>query len=194
MRTPTFDQDEAVSLLRRLVAVRSYPGEEGEAQQVVAGWLKANGLTPELQPTPNGQPNVIARVENGPGPTLLLNGHTDTVLAVEGWACDPWQGRLEGERFSALGAGDMKVLGVLGLATNWQVAIWTAIFSLVWGALLGVFKALLEGKGLALLNNTLNVLNRQTRPETQHYHRIPYTVALLLGWATFVSMSLGRSL
>src|SRR5690606_2619716 len=108
MRTPTFDQDEAVSLLRRLVAVRSYPGEEGEAQQVVAGWLKANGLTPELQPTANGQPNVIARVENGPGPTLLLNGHIDTVLAVEGWACDPWQGHLEGDRFSALGAGDMK--------------------------------------------------------------------------------------
>jgi len=108
MQTPTFDRDEAVTLLRRLVAVRSYPGEEGAAQQVVADWLNANGLTPELQPTPNGQPNVIARVENGPGPTLLLNGHIDTVLAVEGWACDPWQGRLEGDRFSALGAGDMK--------------------------------------------------------------------------------------
>jgi acetylornithine deacetylase/succinyl-diaminopimelate desuccinylase-like protein len=113
-----FDQEEAVALLRQLVAVRSYPGEEGAAQQVVAGWLAANGLAPELQPTPNGQPNVIATLQSGPGPTLLLNGHIDTVLAVEGWSCDPWAGVIEGERFSALGAGDMKS----GVAVNMLVA------------------------------------------------------------------------
>lgn len=118
MHTPTFDRDEAVALLRSLVAVRSYPGEEAAAQQVVAGWLAAEGLAPELQPTANGQPNVISRIENGPGPTLLLNGHIDTVLAVAGWACDPWEGRLEGDRLSALGAGDMKS----GVAVNMLVA------------------------------------------------------------------------
>jgi acetylornithine deacetylase/succinyl-diaminopimelate desuccinylase-like protein len=118
MNAPTFDQDEAVALLRQLVAIRSYPGEELAAQQAVAAWLAGNGLSPELQPTANQQPNVIARVTNGPGPTLLLNGHIDTVLAVEGWACDPWQGQLEGERFSALGAGDMKS----GVVVNMLVA------------------------------------------------------------------------
>lgn len=118
MSVDSFDRDEAVALLRQLVAVRSYPGEEAAAQQVVAEWLAANGLTPELQPTDNGQPNVIARLSNGPGPTLLLNGHIDTVLAVEGWACDPWEGRLEGDRFSALGAGDMKC----GVVVNMLVA------------------------------------------------------------------------
>jgi acetylornithine deacetylase/succinyl-diaminopimelate desuccinylase-like protein len=118
MRSSAFDQDEAVALLRQLVAVRSYPGEERAAQQLVAAWLADNGLIPELQPTANQQPNVIARVTNGPGPTLLLNGHIDTVLAVEGWACDPWQGRLEGERFYGLGAGDMKC----GVVVNMLVA------------------------------------------------------------------------
>jgi acetylornithine deacetylase/succinyl-diaminopimelate desuccinylase-like protein len=108
MGSATFDRDEAVALLRRLVALRSYPGEEAAAQQAVADWLAASGLAPELQPTDNGQPNVIAAVENGPGPTLLLNGHIDTVLAVEGWPCDPWTGVTEGDRLSALGAGDMK--------------------------------------------------------------------------------------
>lgn len=54
---------------------------------------------------------MIARVANGPGPTLLLNGHIDTVLAVEGWECDPWQGRLESDRFYGLGAGGMKAGG-----------------------------------------------------------------------------------
>lgn len=118
MAQATFDHDEAFALLRRLVAIRSYPGEEGPAQQAVAAWLEASGLAPELQPTANGQPNVVAAVRNGPGPTLLLNGHIDTVLAVEGWACDPWEGRLEGERFSALGAADMKS----GVVVNMLVA------------------------------------------------------------------------
>src|SRR5215510_13820697 len=118
MGSPTFDQNEMVVLLRQLVAVRSYPGEESAVQQLVAAWLADNGFVPELQPTVNQQPNVVARVTNGPGPTLLLNGHIDTVLAVEGWACDPWQGRLEGDRFSALGAGDMKS----GVVVNMLVA------------------------------------------------------------------------
>lgn len=114
----SFDRDEAFQLLRQLVAVRSYPGEERAVQEVVAGWLTAAGLAPEFQATANGQPNIIAQISNGPGPTLLLNGHVDTVLAVEGWPCDPWQGRLEGDRFSALGAGDMKA----GVVVNMLVA------------------------------------------------------------------------
>src|SRR5690606_30590731 len=48
------------------------------------------------------------RVENGAGPTLLLNGHTDTVLAVAGWSSDPWTARRDGDRLYGLGAADMK--------------------------------------------------------------------------------------
>lgn len=118
MNNAEFNQQEAITLLRQLVAVRSYPGEEAAVQQVVARWLEAQGLKPELQPTANQQPNVIARIDNGPGPTLLLNGHVDTVLAVEGWSCDPWQGQLHGDRFNALGAGDMKS----GVVVNMLVA------------------------------------------------------------------------
>lgn len=118
MPAPSFDRDEATVLLRRLVAQRSYPGEERAAQELVAAWLTAHGLSPALQPTANGQPNVIAYVRNGPGPTLLLNGHIDTVLAVEGWAHDPWKGQVTGDRLSALGAGDMKS----GVVVNMLVA------------------------------------------------------------------------
>jgi succinyl-diaminopimelate desuccinylase len=77
-------------------------------QRHVAGWLAANGLAPELQPTEGDRPNVIARIDNGAGPTLLLNGHVDTVLAVEGWSSDPWTARREGDRLYGLGAADMK--------------------------------------------------------------------------------------
>jgi acetylornithine deacetylase/succinyl-diaminopimelate desuccinylase-like protein len=100
--------EEAAALTARLVAIRSYPGEEGAAQRAVAAWLTAQGVQAELLPTEGDRPNVLARVENGPGPTLLLNGHVDTVLAAQGWSCDPWQGKREGDRLYGLGAADMK--------------------------------------------------------------------------------------
>ncbi len=103
-----FDLEEAYALLTRLVAIRSYPGEEAAVQHAIADWFREQGLTPELQPTESGQPNLVVCIENGSGPTLLLNGHVDTVLAAQGWSCDPWQGRRDGDRFYGLGAGDMK--------------------------------------------------------------------------------------
>jgi acetylornithine deacetylase/succinyl-diaminopimelate desuccinylase-like protein len=99
---------ECLELTKSLVAVRSYPGEEGVVQRIVAGWLEHHGLAPSLMATEADRPNVLARIENGPGPTLLLNGHVDTVLAAQGWNCDPWEGRVEGNRFYGLGAFDMK--------------------------------------------------------------------------------------
>lgn len=90
-----------------------------------------------------------------------------------------------------LGAGDMKVLGVLGLATNWQVAVWTAIYSVIWGALLGLCQALLNRQGFNLVKNTVGLLNRNFAPDPKKLHRIPYTVALFFGWLTYVSLSFG---
>ena len=103
------DADESADLAARLVAIRSYPGEEGAVQRAVFDWLSAADLAPEEQATGEvGRPNVLARVENGPGPALLLNGHVDTVLAVEGWTSDPWTPRRAGDRLLGLGACDMK--------------------------------------------------------------------------------------
>ncbi len=100
--------EEAAALTAQLVAIKSYPGEEGDVQRAVAAWLRDNGLQPEFQATEGDRPNVIARVHNGAGPTFMFNGHTDTVLAADGWSCDPWQGKRDGNIFYGLGAGDMK--------------------------------------------------------------------------------------
>ena len=78
------DRNEAQQLVASLVAVRSFPGEEGPVQQLVSDWMQANGLKPQFQDAGPNRPNVIATVENGDGPTLLLNGHVDTVLPAEG--------------------------------------------------------------------------------------------------------------
>jgi succinyl-diaminopimelate desuccinylase len=102
------NDEEAAALTARLVSIRSYPGEEAAVQREVAAWLEQHGMAPTLQPTEGDRPNVLASIENGPGPTLLLNGHVDTVLAAQGWSCDPWEGRRAGDRLYGLGAFDMK--------------------------------------------------------------------------------------
>ena len=102
------DAEEAAALTAHLVSSRSYPGEEGAVQRAVAAWMTAQEMEPTLMATEGDRPNILVRVENGPGPTLLLNGHTDTVLAVEGWSGDPWAGWRDGDRLYGLGACDMK--------------------------------------------------------------------------------------
>jgi acetylornithine deacetylase/succinyl-diaminopimelate desuccinylase-like protein len=102
------DVEEAAALTARLVAIRSYPGEEGDVQRAIAAWLRENGIEPEFQATEGDRPNVLAWVRNGPGPTIFFNGHVDTVLAVNGWSADPWQGWRDGDRLYGLGACDMK--------------------------------------------------------------------------------------
>ena len=103
----TYDLSEATALTRALVAIKSYPGAEHACQQAVADWFVRHGMTPEIWQT-SAAPNVIVKIHNGDGPTMLLNGHVDTVLAAEGWDCDPWEGRLDGDRLYGLGACDMK--------------------------------------------------------------------------------------
>ncbi|MEA2513634.1 MAG: hypothetical protein QOJ59_3121 [Thermomicrobiales bacterium] len=102
------EAEEAAALTAELVSNRSYPGEEAGVQEAVAAWFARHGLRAEMQPAAPNRPNVLVRIDNGSGPTLLLNGHVDTVLAVEGWDGDPWQARRDGDRLYGLGACDMK--------------------------------------------------------------------------------------
>lgn len=102
------DVEEAAALLAELVAIRSLPGEEGAVQERVAAWLTEQGMTPVVEDVEPGRPNVTVTIENGDGPTLLLNGHVDTASIDPRW--DPARifGFREGGRFYGLGAGDMK--------------------------------------------------------------------------------------
>ena len=86
--------------------MRSYPGEEGPVQRAVAAGWRSRACSPSCsRPARRTGPNVIARVENGPGPTMLLNGHTDTVLAVGGVErAIPGTAEREGDRLYGLGA------------------------------------------------------------------------------------------
>ena len=106
--------DPVAALIADLVAVDSVnpdlvPGGAGEGAvaRLIAGWLASAGLEVHMDEVRPGRPNVIARARGaGGGPTLMLNGHLDTV-GVAGMDA-PHRPRVEGGRLYGRGAYDMK--------------------------------------------------------------------------------------
>ncbi len=86
-----------------------------------------------------------------------------------------------------LGAGDMKLLAAFALSLNWYAVFVTVVGSLFWGAILGVTRAILAGQGLTMVKNTVAIL-KGVNSQTLQTTKIPFTVALLFGWLTFVSL------
>ena len=112
----SIDHDETIELLQDLVQIRSPYFEEAEAAEFVYDWLDEHGLDPEYhhvsEPEITGfeGDQVIARLEgeDPDAPTLLFNGHIDTVQIVEEWEEDPLSGRIEDGKLYGQGACDMK--------------------------------------------------------------------------------------
>jgi acetylornithine deacetylase/succinyl-diaminopimelate desuccinylase family protein len=79
--------DEIENLLHHLIKIESH--QEAEDQEVkvaqyIQTYFQENGIEVEWQEVVDGRANVIARIKgNGTGPTLVLNGHLDTVPAYE---------------------------------------------------------------------------------------------------------------
>ncbi|MCY0386168.1 M20 family metallopeptidase [Robbsia sp. Bb-Pol-6] len=84
------------------------PGRELEAAQLVHRLLAAEGFDLSLSEYKPGRANVMARMENGPGPTFAFNTHLDVVPAGNGWRSDPFILREADNRLYARGACDAK--------------------------------------------------------------------------------------
>lgn len=87
-----------------------------------------------------------------------------------------------------LGGGDLKLMVAFSLVCTPMEVFWVIAYSLVWGALLGLFQVILRGQAKELLNNTVKMATLRKPDETQ-LHRIPFTVALLFGWLTQLSLN-----
>ena len=106
--------DPAIALLRDLVAIDSVnpslvpaAAGEGEIAAAIAAHMRRLGLDVELQEAAPGRPNVVGVLEGrGPGPSLMLCGHMDTV-GVEGMD-RPFDPRERDGRLYGRGAQDMK--------------------------------------------------------------------------------------
>jgi len=98
---------DVVELTRALVRAESPTGRESPAAAVLVAALEALGYD-DVEVDPAG--NVIGVIDRGEGPTVLLNGHIDTVPAgdPERWPHPPFEGVLDGGRVFGRGACDMK--------------------------------------------------------------------------------------
>lgn len=94
----------------RLVSTPSVVGNETAVMEAAAAMLRPTGAAVSILARTPERPNVVATLWNGPGPTLVFNGHLDTVPPGnrELWESDPFQPTQRGDRLFGLGALDMK--------------------------------------------------------------------------------------
>ena len=104
-----------LDMSRRLIATPSVnpfsdpagPGSrEAEVAVLYASDLQAAGMSVERVEVAEGRPNLIGRLGNAAGPSLMLAGHLDTV-GVNGYS-NPFEPRVEGGRLYGRGSCDMK--------------------------------------------------------------------------------------
>lgn len=108
--TPTPDRQRLLERFGRLIAFNSEnpPGREIEAIQYLAEIFRNMGLQVEVDEFAPGRANIVARLENGPGPTFAFNSHVDVVPAGGGWASDPFKLVSRDGNLYARGACDAK--------------------------------------------------------------------------------------
>lgn len=96
--------------LASLIAIdtQNPPGDEAKAAAYVQQLLKAEGFEVSHQEYKPGRINVIARLDNGAGPTFAFNTHMDVVPVGEGWSSDPFTLTERDGRFYGRGACDCK--------------------------------------------------------------------------------------
>jgi acetylornithine deacetylase/succinyl-diaminopimelate desuccinylase-like protein len=85
------------------------PGNETECIAFVRGLLDDAGVGSEIYEKVPDRPNLVARIEGGDRPPLLLQGHVDVVTtAGQSWARAPFGGELVDGYVWGRGAVDMK--------------------------------------------------------------------------------------
>jgi acetylornithine deacetylase/succinyl-diaminopimelate desuccinylase-like protein len=102
---------EATELLRELLRIDTVnpPGNETLAAEAIRTYLARHGVASRLLAREPHRANLVARIPGGAGPSLMLTGHTDTVLAqADSWTRGPWSGDLVDGEVWGRGALDMK--------------------------------------------------------------------------------------
>ena len=85
----------------------------------------------------------------------------------------------------AIGGGDVKLLMAAGLTLSARGVVLSFFFALPWALLMGTVKMILDGKlrGFAL---NLFSLARLKKPEPKSLHAVPFSIALIFGWLTYI--------
>ena len=105
--------DEAIELLRRLIATPSTSGSEQATADIIQEWLSRYGALPNRI---HNNVWAIAPGYDSTRPTLLLNSHHDTVKPSTSYTRNPFSPDIEGDQLYGLGSNDAGASGV-SLAT-----------------------------------------------------------------------------
>lgn len=94
---------KAISLVKELISIQSFSGEEHHTAKAIENWLKAFDIPFERENN-----NVIAKNKywDDTKPTLLLNSHHDTVKPNKAYSRDPFDPQIEEGKLYGLGSND----------------------------------------------------------------------------------------
>ncbi len=95
--------NEAVALLKRLIAVPSVSRNEGDCARLMVQAMESYGLKPQVC---GCNTFVVSEPFDPSRKTILLNAHIDTVKPVASWQRDPFAPTVEGDRLYGLGSND----------------------------------------------------------------------------------------
>ena len=100
---------ELIELTQSMIRIASPYYEEEALLDFCESWLAERGLAvqrhrfTEDKITHYSGSNLICTLEGLPGgPTILLNGHLDSVPLCEGWTKEPFAAEIEGDRLYGL--------------------------------------------------------------------------------------------
>ncbi|HVG16001.1 MAG TPA: M20 family metallo-hydrolase [Chitinophagaceae bacterium] len=96
-------QENVIVLLKELISIQSFSGEEDKVASVIEGFLKSSGVKTE-----RALNNVWAYNKHfdSSKPTLLLNSHHDTVKPNKGYTLDPFSPIEKEGKLYGLGSND----------------------------------------------------------------------------------------
>lgn len=78
------EKSEVLRLTQDLISLESHidtPGREAAIGQFLVQWFQERGIEAHLEPVEGERANVVAHIPGGGGPSLMFNGHLDTVPA-----------------------------------------------------------------------------------------------------------------
>lgn len=106
-------RDEIVALASRLISIPSTSGDERAVMEEIFRWCTSVCLPFKVVASDQDRPNVVITLgEPAAGPTIVMNGHLDTVPVSDlvAWRTGPYDPTVseDGKKLFGRGASDMK--------------------------------------------------------------------------------------
>jgi succinyl-diaminopimelate desuccinylase len=106
-------RDELVALASRLISIPSTSGEERAVMEEVIRWCTEAGLPFQVIASDHDRPNIVITLgDPAAGPSIVMNGHLDTVPVsdIVAWRSGPYDPTVseDGKKLFGRGASDMK--------------------------------------------------------------------------------------